>query len=240
MTTLHYRTFMGLLIHIEDLLNAHKVESITIHNYPYGVIEEAVSNAVYHRNYEVQEPIEVRVLPDKIEVISYNGADPSLKQIDFDKGRVRARRYRNRRIGEFLKELELTEGRGTGIPRMNREMETNGSPKIIFDIDDPDRRYFIIEIPIHPTFFKNKSDSVVGEDRQSIYNVVGFDQLTKRQKEVLFLIFKNNQITYDEIKVNLKIASNSAIQKHIDALKDKGAIGRGGTRGGHWIIHCIL
>jgi len=28
------------------------------------------------------------------------------------------RRYRNRRIGEFLKELSLTEGRGTGVPKM--------------------------------------------------------------------------------------------------------------------------
>lgn len=30
---------------------------------------------------------------------------------------VVCRRYRNRRIGEFLKELELTEGRSTGIPK---------------------------------------------------------------------------------------------------------------------------
>jgi len=28
-----------------------------------------------------------------------------------------SRRYRNRRIGEFLKELNLTEGRSTGIPK---------------------------------------------------------------------------------------------------------------------------
>jgi hypothetical protein len=31
---------------------------------------------------------------------------------------VRSRRYRNRRLGEFLKELELTEGRATGIPTL--------------------------------------------------------------------------------------------------------------------------
>jgi hypothetical protein len=29
---------------------------------------------------------------------------------------LRSRRYRNRRLGEFLKELDLTEGRATGIP----------------------------------------------------------------------------------------------------------------------------
>ena len=55
--------------------------------------------------FELREPIEVRVLPKTIEIISYNGVDASLKQADFEKGIVRIRRYRNRRIGEFLKEL---------------------------------------------------------------------------------------------------------------------------------------
>lgn len=31
--------------------------------------------------------------------------------------RTKRRRYRNRRIGEFLKELDLTQGRATGIPK---------------------------------------------------------------------------------------------------------------------------
>ena len=34
--------------------------------------------------------------------------------------RAASRRYRNRRIGEFLKELHLTEGRNTGFQKMIR------------------------------------------------------------------------------------------------------------------------
>ncbi len=85
--------------------HAHTEKADRIQNYPYDALEEAIANAVYHRNYELQDPIEIRILPTAIEIISYNGADPSLKQADFDAGRVRARRYRNRRVGEFLKEL---------------------------------------------------------------------------------------------------------------------------------------
>jgi len=129
-----------------------KAESRSIQNYPFSAIEEALSNAVYHRSYELQEPIEVRVLPEAIEIISYGGADPSLKQTDFDKGVIRARRYRNRRIGEFLKELRLTEGRGTGIPTINSALAQNGSGKPKFDTDGADRRYFIVDIPIHWVF----------------------------------------------------------------------------------------
>ena len=29
-------------------------------NYPYAAIEEALSNAVYHKGYDEREPIEVR------------------------------------------------------------------------------------------------------------------------------------------------------------------------------------
>lgn len=59
-------------------------EAERIFNYPYAAIEEALSNAVYHRNYELRDPIEVRVLPEAIKIISFNGVDPSIRQADFD------------------------------------------------------------------------------------------------------------------------------------------------------------
>jgi|TARA_B100001093_G_scaffold294426_1_gene280836 ATP-dependent DNA helicase RecG len=134
----------------------HKVkgqaEAERFWNFPYDTLEETLANAVYHRNYEIREPIEVRVLPDKIEITSHGGSDPAIKAKDFDKGVIRVRRYRNRRIGEFLKELKLTEGKGTGIPTMKRAMSSNGSPDPIFDMDGDDRRYFLVELPIHASF----------------------------------------------------------------------------------------
>ncbi|MCP5105721.1 MAG: transcriptional regulator, partial [bacterium] len=110
-------------------------------NYPFAAIEEALCNAVYHRSYEIREPIEVRILPDKITVTSFPGPDRSIKKEDIEQFRFLARRYRNRRIGEFLKELDLTEGRGTGIPKILRKIEANGSPFPRFITDD-DRSYF--------------------------------------------------------------------------------------------------
>ena len=59
-----------------------------------------------------------------------------------------SRRYRNRRIGEFLKELDLTEGRSTGVPKILRVMKTNGSPAPVFETDE-DRSYFLIRLPVH-------------------------------------------------------------------------------------------
>lgn len=79
-------------------------------NYPPDALKEALANAVYHKGYDSREPIEVRVLPDRIEILSHPGADRSISLQGLKEYRMACRRYRNRRIGEFLKELGLTEG----------------------------------------------------------------------------------------------------------------------------------
>ncbi len=50
-----------------------------------------------------------------IEIVSHPGPDRSVTLEELKNYKVRSRRYRNRRIGEFLKELHLTEGRNTGF-----------------------------------------------------------------------------------------------------------------------------
>jgi len=37
--------------------DAHKAESLKIYNYPYAAVEELLSNAVYHRSYQVNERV---------------------------------------------------------------------------------------------------------------------------------------------------------------------------------------
>ncbi|MEZ6048689.1 MAG: ATP-binding protein [Planctomycetaceae bacterium] len=99
-------------------------------------------NAVYHRSYEMREPVEVRVNPDCIEILSYPGPDASIRREALNGEKIVARRYRNRRIGEFLKELDLTEGRCTGIPTIRRAMSENGSPPPVFSTDET-RTHFL-------------------------------------------------------------------------------------------------
>ena len=146
-----------------------QAEAIRTYNYPYQALEEAVTNSMYHRSYQEREPVEISVMPDQIEIISYGGADRSLSLDALRSGnRLHARRYRNRRLGDFLHELGLTEGRGTGLPTIHRELKKNGSPDAYIETD-PDRTYFIISIPCHKDFVTDelvvdKSGNVVGKD----------------------------------------------------------------------------
>jgi len=125
-----------------------RAEAERFWNFPYAAIEEAVVNAVYHRSYQEREPIEVRISPDDLVVLSFPGPDRSIRMEDLRAGKAVSRRYRNRRIGEFLKELDLTEGRSTGIPKILKVMKENGSPTPEFESDD-DRTSFLIRLPIH-------------------------------------------------------------------------------------------
>mgnify|MGYP001492423101 CR=1 FL=1 len=126
-----------------------RAEATRVWNFPYAAIEEAVVNAVYHRSYEEREPIEIRISHDELVVVSFPGPDRSIRMEDLKAGRAVSRRYRNRRIGEFLKELQMTEGRSTGIPKILKEMAANGSPAPLFETDD-DRLSFVIRLPAHP------------------------------------------------------------------------------------------
>ena len=58
---------------------------------------------------------------------------------------------RNRRIGEFLKELGLAEGRLSGLQKVFQAMKANGSQPPRFDFDEQ-RTYFQATLPAHPEY----------------------------------------------------------------------------------------
>lgn len=126
-----------------------KAEAIRFFNYPFQAIEEALVNAVYHKSYETPEPVEVRIEPDRIEILSFPGPVPPLNKNTLMDENVTSRSYRNRRIGDLFKELHLTEGRNTGFRKIRNAMKTNGSPAPVFKTDD-ERSYFLTVLPIHP------------------------------------------------------------------------------------------
>lgn len=122
-------------------------KAIKAFNYPYQAFEEAVVNALYHRDYREREPVEITIEPTHIEILSYAGPDRSISaEAIREAKKLKARRYRNRRLGDFLKELDLTEGRATGIPTIQRNLKLNGNKPAVIETDD-DRTYFLITIP---------------------------------------------------------------------------------------------
>ena len=117
--------------------------------YPYQALEESVTNSLYHRDYREWEPVVITVEPQGITIQNVGGPDRSISAADISKCEILvSKHYRNRRLGEYLKELDLTEGRSTGIPTIQNVLENNGSPRATVVTDD-ERTFFRITIPCH-------------------------------------------------------------------------------------------
>ena len=223
-----------------------RAEADRFYNYPYAAIEEALANAVYHKAYDIREPIEVRIERNKIEILSFPGPDRSVTQEKLKTYQVVNRRYRNRRIGEFLKELHLTEGRNTGFRKILNALERNGSPKPEFETDD-DHSYFITRLYVHE-FFENdtqeaKNDTVNDTVNDKTVNMSYEGRLAdfgkakrKNAERILRCININSEISIAEIKQNTGL-SERTIARYLKELKEKGVVVRvGADKNGHWKI----
>ena len=151
------------VIKIENVAEANR-----FFNYPYVALEEVLCNAVYHRGYDNDSSIEVRIYPNRIDVINFPGPLPPISKEHLKNNNFDVRKYRNRRIGEFLKELHLTEGRATGIPTIIKTLKKNTSPPAIFETDD-NRYYFKVSLNIHKKFISNKKETL--KNQQIINNL---------------------------------------------------------------------
>ena len=56
-----------------------RAEAERVWNFPYAAVKEALVNAVYHRSYEIREPIEVRITPEEMVILSFLGPDRSIR-----------------------------------------------------------------------------------------------------------------------------------------------------------------
>ena len=204
-------------------------------NIPFAAVEEALSNAVYHKGYDVREPIEVRVEPDRMIIVSHPGADRSISQEGLREYRVFSRRYRNRRIGEFLKEMHLTEGRNTGFRKIRNALRNNGSPEPIFETDD-ERTYFATTLFFHPDFVRSETDEQENDRINDRINDRDMEKFSAHDWAVFEIIQQNPDLTVALIAAQLDV-SESTVRRAIRKLRSNGFIQReGSNKKGTWII----
>ena len=97
--------------------------------YPYFAWQEALVNAVLHRDYAVEgQCIEIHLYNDRIEITNPGGL---VKDVDFEKliNLERVHRSRNSLIAKAMTDLGIVRDQGEGIPRMFSEMEDAFLPK---------------------------------------------------------------------------------------------------------------
>ena len=189
-----------------------KVESSSFYNYPIEAVEETVVNAVLHKDYSINEPIRIEILPDRIEVLSIPGPNRNIPDKDIENGVMRSRSYRNRRIGEFLRELDLAEVKNTGIPMIRGSMSENGSPEPRFQTD-ADRSYMLVILPIHRDFLRDLRPPLKRRNKDESMN------------EILAKVTERGTISIKDLAEELGYVSvPSSLRKNIEILVASGSL----------------
>lgn len=153
-------------------------------------------------------------------------------------------------MGEYLKELELTEGRSTGISIIQNVLKANGSPRAIV-VTDEERTFFRITIPCHEAAgnviadiatrekIKDCSQEMVKNIPDVLKDVVKdvVKELSERQVVILESVYTSPEATLIEMSRKLKV-SDKTIQREFAAIRKLGInIERqDGRKEGKWII----
>ena len=131
----------------------------------------------------------------------------------------------NRRSGDYLRDLQLSEGRATGIPTIQDELRKNGSEPARIETDEG-RTYFLIEIPCREGF-ENEMDAKYGTINGTI---------NEREAALISEIAKQPGIKKNELagKMDLSVRTISRIlQNSSDAL---GLIESGSKKTGGYLL----
>ena len=173
-----------------------------IYNYPESAIEEILSNALYHRDYSINQPVVMTIRPDRIVIMSFPGPDRSITDDDLRNRVLASTRGRNARIGDLLKHRGLAEKRGTGIPLVLRSLEHNGSPPPVFETD-AERSYFRVTILINERF----RDRSLGNDKAGLVENRDRDSL---RSDILNALRDNGSMSMRELCDYLGYSRNAS------------------------------
>jgi ATP-dependent DNA helicase RecG len=198
----------------------------TAYEIPPEVIEEAIVNAVAHRDYSSNGSVQVMLFADRLEIRNPGQLPPTLtlETLKMDHSSYPF----NPLIAESLYLAKYIEKMGTGIQDMVEQCKNAGLKPPEFKQDDA----FVITIWRKKGIaFKNIGGQISGQ----IGGQIG-GQISETQQLILSLIMDNNKISRREIAEKLRI-NESAIQKHVNKLKQLGIIERIGETRGYWKIN---
>jgi len=195
-------------------------------------LREAIINAFVHNDYTNEITPKFEIFTDRIEITSAGSLPEGLSEQEFFEGFSVPR---NKELMRIFKDLELVEQLGSGIPRI---LEHYGKESFKFSDNFLRMTFTAKETAVEDggqiggVMGGLKGGQIGGQKDDEIDDI---KKLTHRQKEVLKLIASDNRISRSGIAEILHI-NESAIQKHLNNLKDAGFIERvGGTRG-YWEV----
>jgi len=206
----------------------------TFSKYPYWATRELLMNAIMHRDYETNAPVQFYEYDDRIEVQNPGGLYGKVTPDNFPN----VSDYRNPFIAEAMKVLGYVNRFSRGVYRVQKELMENGNGKAVFDFS------LVTAFKVIENISEKYLDEGFGAEttqekpKKSPRNVQETSKKRPRsiQEEIVEAIKINPTITRKELENQLGY-SHGKIKYHISQLVKQGVIKHeGATKSGKWVI----
>ncbi len=203
--------------------------------YPIRALQEAVVNAIVHRDYEIAEPIRITIFRDRIEIRSPGALHWAVNKEKFVAGKA-SPRWRNQSFAYLFSKMQLAQSEGQGIPTILRTMKEEGCPDPAFELEEESVTCILPAHPRHQTIreIQEIQDKIILENyqeaRQQVLTLLAKDPYNFRALDLLIessMKLKNPLGLYEFLiqnKLDLYAINSSTLINLADVLaleKDK-------------------
>lgn len=243
-------TFVDTTIANKRPIPISALQEKVVIDYPHWGTRELLMNAICHRDYEGNGPVQFYQYDDRIEIMNpgslYGKATPQNFPNVND--------YRNPVVAEALKVLGFVNRFSRGVLKVKTELKENGNGNPTFSLDLTTA--FLAEVFLSTyakNFFEGKEDGNEGikdgnegiKDRNEGIKSRNegkkgkeqlYPDLSSSHRNILNILKTHPQLTYTELADNIGV-SDSTIWRLISQLKADGYLKRErGNKSGFWII----
>lgn len=210
----------------------------TVTDYPHWAIRELLMNAICHRDYEGNGPIQFYQYDDRIEILNPGGLYGKANATNFPW----VNDYRNGVVAEAMKVLGFVNRFSRGVLRVEDELKANNNGEPDFKLHLETAFLVVVKksenamtesVNANPNFIPSKDDGINDGINDGIKDSLS---ITDLHKSVYQTVCMKPSIKYTELADNIGV-SESSITRAIRELKERGYIARQGARkSGEWII----
>ena len=122
-------TFIETSVSIKRPIPVSVLREEIVSQYPYWATRELLMNAIMHRDYDSNAPIQFYEYDDRIEIQNPGGLYGKVSPINFPN----VSDYRNPFIAEAMKVLGYVNRFSRGVYRVQKELQENGNGEAMFD-----------------------------------------------------------------------------------------------------------
>jgi ATP-dependent DNA helicase RecG len=133
---------------VQTLFDKTDLKTPNAQKYPRRALQEAMINALAHRDYELVDPTRLTSYSDRIEFLSPGSLPLGVTLADLRTRTVRPR-WRNQSLAWYLSRLQLAQAEGQGIETIRSTMKAVGCPPPQFDTTDA---WVLCVLKAHPRF----------------------------------------------------------------------------------------